>query len=92
MIPPLPGAAVPMLDNPFSEKSFPNIHFKHPLTQLEAITSHPVACYLGEETDIHLITTSFLVVVESDKVSPELPFLHTEKHQFPQPLLTRLVL
>ena len=27
--------------------------------QPEAISSLPVACYLGEETDTHLITTSF---------------------------------
>ena len=36
--------------------------------QLEAIASHPVASYLGEETNTCLTTTSFQVVVESDKV------------------------
>ncbi|KAK4826411.1 hypothetical protein QYF61_008944 [Mycteria americana] len=30
-----------------------------PLAQLEAISSCPKACYLGEETDPHLATTSF---------------------------------
>ncbi|KAK4815510.1 LOW QUALITY PROTEIN: hypothetical protein QYF61_003068 [Mycteria americana] len=49
---------VPMLDNPFSEVKFPNIQSKPPLAQLEAISSHPITCYLGEETDPHLSTTS----------------------------------
>ncbi|KAK4829008.1 hypothetical protein QYF61_001764 [Mycteria americana] len=83
---------VPMLDNPFSEVKFPNIQSKPPLAQLEAISSCPVTCYLGEETDPHLSTTSFQVVVESDKVSPQPPFLQAKQPQFPQPLLIRLVL
>ncbi|KAK4829415.1 hypothetical protein QYF61_003979 [Mycteria americana] len=58
---------------------FPNIQSKPPLAQLEAVSSRPITCYLGEETDPHLTTTSFQGVVESDKVSP-------------QPLLTRLLL
>ena len=36
--------------------------------KLEAISSHRVASYLGEETHTHLITTSLQVAVESDKV------------------------
>ncbi|KAK4822619.1 hypothetical protein QYF61_017824 [Mycteria americana] len=47
-----------MLHNPFSEVKFPNIQSKPPL-QLEVISSCPMACYLGEETDPHLSTTSF---------------------------------
>ncbi|KAK4825597.1 hypothetical protein QYF61_000686 [Mycteria americana] len=54
-----PGQPVPMLDNPFSEEKFPNIQSKPPLAQLEAISSCPITCYLGEETDPHLSTTSF---------------------------------
>ncbi|KAK4814854.1 hypothetical protein QYF61_027827 [Mycteria americana] len=54
-----PGQPVPMLDNPFSEEKFPNIQSKPPLAQLEDISSHPITCYLGEETDPHLSTTSF---------------------------------
>ncbi|KAK4808831.1 hypothetical protein QYF61_001339 [Mycteria americana] len=46
-----PGQPVPMLDNPFSEEIFPNIQSKPPLPQLEAISSRPITCYLGEETD-----------------------------------------
>ncbi|KAK4818143.1 hypothetical protein QYF61_006742, partial [Mycteria americana] len=68
-----PGQPVPVLDNPFSEVKFPNIQSKPPLAQLEAISSCPITCYLGEETDPHLSTTSFQVVVESDKVSPQPP-------------------
>ncbi|KAK4818705.1 hypothetical protein QYF61_017926, partial [Mycteria americana] len=81
-----------MLDNPFSEVKFPNIQSKPPLAQLEAISSRPITCYLGEETDPHLSTTSFQVVVESDKVSPQPPFLQAEQPQVPQPLPISLVL
>ncbi|KAK4826468.1 LOW QUALITY PROTEIN: hypothetical protein QYF61_009195 [Mycteria americana] len=81
-----------MLDNPFSEVKFPNIQSKPPLVQLEAISSHPITCYLGEETDPHLSTTSFQVVVESNKVSPQPPFLQAKQSQFPQPPLIRLLL
>ncbi|KAK4810193.1 hypothetical protein QYF61_010966 [Mycteria americana] len=81
-----------MLDNPFSEVKFPNIQFKPPLAQLEAISSCPISCYLGEETDPHLSTASFQVVVESDEVSPQPPSLQAKQPQFPQPLLIRLLL
>ncbi|KAK4826164.1 LOW QUALITY PROTEIN: hypothetical protein QYF61_005737 [Mycteria americana] len=87
-----PGQPVPRLDNPFSEEKFPNIQSKPPLVQLEAISSCPIACYLGEETDPHLSTTSFQVVVESNKVPPEPPFLQAKQPQFPQPLFMRLTL
>ncbi|KAK4830578.1 hypothetical protein QYF61_011756 [Mycteria americana] len=87
-----PGQPVPMLDNPFSEEKFPNIQSKPPLVQLEAISSRPITCYLGEETDPHLSTTSFQVVVESDEVSPQPPFLQAKQSQLPQPLLIRLLL
>ncbi|KAK4817646.1 hypothetical protein QYF61_023236 [Mycteria americana] len=71
-----PGQPLPMLDNPFSELKFPNIQSKPPLAQLEAISSCPITCYLGEETDPHLSTTSF----------------QAKQPQLPQPLLIRLVL
>ncbi|KAK4832282.1 hypothetical protein QYF61_021681 [Mycteria americana] len=66
-----PGQPVPMLDNPFSEEKFPNIQSKPPLVQLEAISSRPITCYLGEETDPHLSTTSFQL---------RCPSLHTLQH------------
>ncbi|KAK4819967.1 hypothetical protein QYF61_016121 [Mycteria americana] len=87
-----PGQPVPMLDNPFSEVKSPNIQSKPPLAQLEAISSCTITCYFGEETDPHLATPSFQVVVESDKVSPQPPLLQTKQPQFPQPLLMRLLL
>ncbi|KAK4810950.1 hypothetical protein QYF61_013358 [Mycteria americana] len=71
-----PGQPVPMLDNPFREEKFPNIQSKPPLVQLEAISSCPVTCYLGEETNTHLSTTSF----------------QAKQSQLPQPLLIRLLL
>ncbi|KAK4826396.1 hypothetical protein QYF61_008067 [Mycteria americana] len=71
-----PGQPLPMLDNPFGEELFPNIQSKPPLAQLEAISSRPITCYLGEETDPHLSTTSF----------------QAKQPQLPQPLLIRLVL
>ncbi|KAK4828029.1 LOW QUALITY PROTEIN: hypothetical protein QYF61_022806 [Mycteria americana] len=87
-----PGQPVPMLDNPFSEVKFPNIQSKPPLPQLEAISSHPITCYLGEETDPHLSTPSFQVAGESNKVSPQPPFLQAKQSQLPQLLLIRLIL
>ena len=50
--------------------------------QLEAISSCPIGSYLGEETNTHLTTTSFQVVVETDKVSPQPPLLQTKQPQF----------
>ena len=60
--------------------------------QLEATASHPITSYLGEETNTRLTPTSFQVVVESNKVSPQPPLLQTEQPQLPQPPLVRLVL
>ncbi|KAK4827951.1 hypothetical protein QYF61_022566, partial [Mycteria americana] len=57
---------VPMLDNPFSDEIFPNIQSKLPWAQVEDLSSCPGTCYLGEETDTHLTTTSFQIVVESN--------------------------
>ncbi|KAK4819146.1 hypothetical protein QYF61_025826 [Mycteria americana] len=71
-----PGQPVPMLDNPFGEVKFPNIQSKPPLAQPETISSCPMTCYLGEETDPHLSTTSS----------------QAKQPQFPQPLLIRLLL
>ncbi|KAK4818734.1 hypothetical protein QYF61_018721 [Mycteria americana] len=71
-----PGQPVPVLDNPFSEVKFPNIQSEPPLVQLEAISSCPITCYLGEETDPHLSTTSF----------------QAKQPQFPQLLLIGLLL
>lgn len=60
--------------------------------QLEAISSNPIACYLGEETDHHVATAFFPAVVESEKVFLEPPFLQAKHSQLPQLLLIRLML
>ena len=62
------------------------------MMQLEAIPSHSITGYTGEEANSHLAITSFQGVKESDKVSPEPPLLQTEHSQFPQLLSLRLVL
>ena len=62
-----------MLDKPFGEEIFPNIQSKPHLAQLEAISSHHITCYLAKGTD----TYYFQVAVESNKVSPQPPFLQT---------------
>jgi len=81
-----------MSDHSFSKESFPNIQSKPPLMQLEAISSRPIASYVGEETNTYLTTTFFQAVVEGDEVSPQPPILQTKQSQFPQPLLVILVL
>jgi len=81
-----------MPDHSFRKEIFPNIQSKPPLTQLEAIASHLTTCYLEEDTDPHLTTTSFQVAVKSEKVSPQPPLLQTKQPQSPQPLLVRPVL
>jgi len=72
-----------MPDHSFSEETFPNTQSKSPLMQLEAISSHPIASYLGEEIIIYLTTTSFQVVVETNEVPPQPPLLQTKQPQLP---------
>ena len=52
----------------------------------------PLTLPLGEEANPHLATTSFQVIEESGKVSPEPPLLRTEQAQFPQLLPAKPVL
>ncbi|KAK4818195.1 hypothetical protein QYF61_008579 [Mycteria americana] len=56
-----------------------------------AVSSCPITCYLGQDTNPHLSTTSFQAAGGNDKVSPEPPFLQAKQPQFPQPLLIRLI-
>lgn len=49
-------------------KCFPFIQSKPPLAQLEAISSHPTTCYLGEEADPHLAIASLQVLLVSEAV------------------------
>ena len=69
----LPRQPVPMPDHSFNKEIFPIIQSKPPLMQLEAIASHSITSYLGEETNTCLTTTSFQVAVESNKVPPQRP-------------------
>jgi len=64
-----------MPDHSLSREIFPNIQS----IQLEAISSHPIAGYLGEETNTCLTTTSFQLDVESNKVPPQPPLLQTKR-------------
>lgn len=63
-----------MLYNPSCEKILliPN---PSSLVQRKDIFSHPITCYLGEDTDPNPNTTSFQLVVEGNTVFPELSFL-----------------
>lgn len=61
------GQPGPRHDNPFREEIVPQGQPQPPLTQLEVISS-PIVCYLGEDTDTQLTTTSFQVV-RSTRVS-----------------------
>lgn len=73
-----------MPDNSFSDEIFPDTQFKPLLVQLKTVSSHLTTCYEGKQTDTHLATTPFQAVVETDKVSPEPPFLQIKQPQFPQ--------
>jgi len=57
---------------------FPNVQPESPLEQLEAISSSPVASYIGEEADSHPTTISLQVDIESDRGHPDPPLLQTE--------------
>lgn len=53
------------------------------LAQFKAISSHSIIYYSGEETNSHLATPSFQVVVENDEVLADPPFFQTEQPQLP---------
>jgi len=64
-----------MLDNAFGEEIFPKDQSKSLLVRLQVISSCLIASYLREETNTHLATTTFRVVVEGNKVSLQPPFV-----------------
>ena len=68
-----------MPDHPFREVVFPSVQPEPSLAQLEAIPSSPITSHMREEANPQLTTTSLQVVIESNKVSPELPLLQAEK-------------
>lgn len=83
-----------MSDHSFREEDldFPNVQQKSPLAQLEVIPCSPVTSHKGEAANTQFITTSYQVVVDSDKVSPEPPHLQTKQSQFTQPFIIQPVL
>ncbi|KAK4814832.1 hypothetical protein QYF61_027805 [Mycteria americana] len=77
-----------MLDHPFSKDIFPNIQSKPLLMQLEAISSRPIATYLGEETDPHLSTTCFQDAIGFlGRLGTLLAHIQAAVNQHPQVLL-----
>ena len=60
---------------PLPKKIFLISNLSLPVVQLKAITSCPIASYLVKKADLHFTTTSFQVVVESNRVPPETPLL-----------------
>ena len=81
-----------MLYHSFREKIVPNTQTEPSLAHLEAIPSCLIVSYVQKEAGPHFAATSFQVVVESNKVSPEPPLLQTEQSQLPRLFLIRLVL
>ncbi|KAF4794241.1 hypothetical protein TURU_103081 [Turdus rufiventris] len=81
-----------MPDDTSCEEILPDVQSEPPLAYLETTSSYSVTDCLREEADRHLATTSFQAVVDSDKAPLEPPFLHAERPQLPQLLLTGLVL
>ncbi|PKU44316.1 hypothetical protein llap_5368 [Limosa lapponica baueri] len=74
-----------MLDNPFSVEFFPNIQSQPPLAQLEAISSCPIACYLGEETLVRepKLNTVFEVQPHQCRVYKDNHFTSSAHHTIP---------
>lgn len=80
----LPGQPVPMPYNPFHEEIPPDVQHESLLRQSEAVSSCPIIRRMGAESDPHLDPLSFQIVRESDKVSPETPFLQAKNPQISQ--------
>ncbi|KAJ7426288.1 hypothetical protein WISP_17385 [Willisornis vidua] len=80
-----------MPDHPLCKEFVPNTNLKPPLAEFKTMPSCLTDSCLGEETNPHLATTSFQVVVGSDEVTPEPPLLQAKQTQLCQPLLIRFV-
>ena len=81
-----------MLSNPFCKEVFPDSQPKLTLAQLEAISPRPVTCHQCEETNSTLTVSTFQVLEESNKVSPQPPLPNTKQPQFLQSLLRGQIL
>lgn len=60
------------------------------MAQLIVISSHHFTCYLGEEINSHLATSSFQIVLENDKAPHKSPLLHAKQLQLPRLLLNEV--
>lgn len=67
-----------MLDYTFGEKKIHNTQSKPPLAEFEAILSRPIAYYMGDETAPPADRNLFHVILESDTVPPNSPFLQAD--------------
>jgi len=74
------------------KKFFPDIQPKSSLMQLEAISSRPVTCHQWEGTTPTLAVSTFQILEESNKVSPQPPFRQTKQPQFLQSTLVGHIL
>jgi len=70
----LPGEPIPVFTNPFCKEVFPDIQPKLTLAKLEAISPCPVTCQQWEETNPALAVSTFQIMEESNKISPQPPF------------------
>ena len=76
-----------MLNNPLSKEVFPDIQPKLTLVPLKAISPLPVTFHQLEGTNPALAVSTFQILEESNKVSPQPPFPQTKQPQFLQSLL-----
>ncbi|TRZ20611.1 hypothetical protein HGM15179_006508 [Zosterops borbonicus] len=81
-----------MPDHPFCEEILPDAQHEPPLEKPEDMSSHPVACCLGEEAKPHLATATFQGVLESGKTFLEPSFHQAKQTQLPQLLLVGITL
>jgi len=58
-----PEQPIPVPDHFFGEVVFSNTQSESSVAQLEATPSSPITCYLREEADLHVTTTSLQVVI-----------------------------
>lgn len=90
------GQLVSVIYQNFSIEIFPNIQSKIPLVQFEAITSHPIACYLAEETDFLLplffLQPPFKELQRAIRAPSEAPFPQSKHPHLPQIVFIQLVL
>lgn len=74
------------------KKFFPIYNLNVIKCNFDTFSPHPITCFQGKETDLHINKTSFQVVVECCNFSPKTPFLPVKHFQHPHMLITRLVL